>query len=262
MKRFASTVILILILPNLLFANIKGSLNIQNVREITVPKGYILSMDLWKSKDCVNIWFDQIEEFKRNNPHIKNPNHILVNQKIKIQDCRIPEEPQEEISENMSRIPNSNWFGGIYTGGSHLSEISDDTSKNGYNLGIKAGYDFDLETARVNLAIGYLINWEKTVDENNSLGAYEITTRMLTLESSYQKLISDKWSVGPMVNAVFGEDVGMKDHRNDQNLGIYGGVESIYSFNSKYQIELNLQQRLEYLNRFHLLGNIGIRIKL
>lgn len=258
-------VILILVFPNLLLAHPKDApLSIQKIKEITVTKGYILSMDLWKNKNCENIWFNQIEEFKKNNPHIKDPDRLLVNQKIKVQEC-IENEDQTSLpfsQDKELKNPHSNWFAGVYIGESRIDETPDDSAKNGYNLGLKIGYDWDLDTSRVNVALGYLINWEQTADQNNKLGVYQIITRMLTLESSYQKMITSNWSIGPMVTAVFGDEVGMKDSRDSQKVGAYGGLETLIHFNNKYNLEINLQQRLDNLKKTHLLGNIGLRFEL
>ena len=95
-------IFLALLVPQLLWANSHSrSDEIQKWVDVNPEKGYILSVDLHHEKMCSKIWTKQLREFKKMNPHIKDPNMILVHQKIKVQDCRveIKEVPQVALEE-------------------------------------------------------------------------------------------------------------------------------------------------------------------
>lgn len=156
---------------------------IQKWSEVIVPKGYVLSLDLYNQMECDKIWSKQIKEFKKHNKHIKDPNKLFVNQKILVQDCRLPTElailendvqkelePKKEalIQESLEK---DSKFIELYMGVSKLSELSNDTGKKGYSFGITLGKTKQLSKSKeLNLAIGIMHNASKTNDSKASSG--------------------------------------------------------------------------------------------
>jgi hypothetical protein len=255
-------ILLALLIPNLVFAG-QRSEEIQNWVEVTPQKGYILSVDLHNEKMCSKIWTKQVKEFKKQNPHIKDPNVILVNQKIKVQDCRVQiKEVEQPVLEQVKAeaVEKPEWFVGAFGGLSMLGSRSDDTAKNGHNLGIKIGKKFKVDDKKISLAAGYLYNQSKTTDNNNSLGVYEVTTEMFLLEASLLSQMSEKFELGPKVMMVAGKDISLTEQQDSRAVGLYVGAEALYKLSKKVDLELNLQQRIDELSRVNALGNIGIRV--
>ena len=131
-----------LLLTNLAWAN-SHSEEIQKWVDVKPQKGYILSVDLHNEKMCSKIWTKQIAAFKKMNPHIKNPDLILINQDIKVQDCRVEvqEVALKEIESKVAEQPKEKhkWFVGVFGGVSMLGGTNKDTAKNGYSFGMKVG---------------------------------------------------------------------------------------------------------------------------
>lgn len=260
-------IFLALLVPQLLWANShQRSEDIQKWVDVNPEKGYILSVDLHYEKMCSKIWTKQLKEFKKMNPHIKDPNMILVHQKIKVQDCRMeikevePEVAQEIIKKEEPQKPKPKWFIGAFGGGALIGGKSGDTSKSGYNLGIKIGQKIPMKNKQLSLAVGYMFNEIETRDRNNSLGAYEVRTEMLTAEASLLSKISEKVELGPRLLMLAGKDVSFTEEQDGRQFGLYLGAESLYKLSDKWDIELNLQQKIDDLSRINMLGNIGLRL--
>lgn len=265
MKNF----LMILAMVPSLVMSVERSSDISEWSEIKVEKGYILSIDLHKNKSCSKIWTKQISEFKKMNPHIKNPNMIIVDQKIKVQNCKVlvkevSKKIVEEIkgaviSKKVSELKELNYFAGIFVGGSVLSGMSNDTAKSGHNIGIKFGRNIKHKGNTASLGLGYLRNVSTTSDENNTLGVYKLTSHLFTLEGSYlfnQGVIS----IGPMITGILSPDVSLNESPQVQHFAVYAGVNSVFNISNKYQLEMNVQQRVDKLDRTNILGNVGIRI--
>lgn len=248
--------------PNLVFAQAARHSEIQSWVEVVAQKGYILSVDLHYEKMCSKIWTQQLKDFKKMNPHIKDPNLILVNQKIKVQDCRVVVKEVEApvmIEAKKEEIKKPEWFISAFAGASSLGGKDNDTAKTGYNFGVKAGRHFDVKNKKLAVAIGYLQNNSKTNDGNNSLGVYEVRTDMITLDASLLSSLSDKWQLGPKALAVFSKDVSLKDNQNGEAAGLYVGGEALYKIKDKLKLSLDIQQRLDDLSRLNLMGNVGLK---
>lgn len=154
--------------------------------------------------------------------------------------------------------PRPKWFIGVFGGGSLVSGKDGDTAKSGYNLGAKIGVKIPEKSAQLRIAAGYLYNDIKTQDDNNALGVYEVKTDMLTLEAAVLSSFG-KVELGPVLMMVAGKDISLKEQQKDQGVGLYGGVEGLYKLSPKWDLELNLQQRLDDLSRANVLGNLGVR---
>lgn len=252
------------LIPSLIFAQTRHE-EIQSWVEVTPKKGYILSVDLHYEKMCSKIWTKQLKEFKKMNPHIPNPNLILVNQKIKVQDCRVVvKEATKPELEEVKKTPEVihqklQWFVGVFGGASTIGEKSDDTAKNGISFGAKVGTKTKLGDKDLTLALGYLQNNSKTNDDNNSLGVYEVKTELITIETALLSSFSEKFQLGPKIMLVGGRDTSMTEKQDGHTLGAYIGADALYSLKKDLKLEMNLQHRLDDLSRVHLLGNIGLR---
>lgn len=249
--------------PSLLWANERG-VDIQKWVEVTPPKGYVLSLDLHHEKMCANIWSKQIKEFSKMNPHIKNPDLILVNQKIQVQDCRIEEKEVQAVAEikeeKPSKSKDDSWFIGAYAGASLLGAKSGDTAKSGYTMGVKVGRSIELKNKTLSLAGGYLYNQMETRDRDNNLGAYEITTKALTAEAALHYAMSEKLKLGPKALILAGKDVSFSESQASQNVSAYLGADGLYNLSRNLDLEMNIQQRVDDWSRVNILGNLGLRV--
>lgn len=224
---------------------------------LEVNKGYILSLDL-EEKECVNIWSKRIPEFKKQNPHIKDPDLLSIGKIISVQNCK----PSPVLTSSPILEDYQIFFPyvSVYTGASFLSETSADTKKLGYNMGVKLGYDLKLfgDYLRVGLAAGYLQVNSKTVGESTK-GIYEVKSHLYNIEAHVNREVSDKSHVGGLVNLVMGEDVSLKESTDGPKVGAYVGVENLYKLSKKLEMETNLQHRLDDLSRFNFLFNLGLK---
>jgi hypothetical protein len=259
---FKNIILITTVLSQIAYATSPKSSEIQSWKEITVKKGYILSIDLEKEQQCSKIWTKQIKEFKKMNPKVKNPDIILVNQKIKVQSCvvQISEQSENPVkpSEIIKRQPN--WFASVFAGVSQLGEKTDDTAKRGYSIGAKIGKNIPHKHNNLAISLGYLGNQSKTTDDNNKLGVYEITTHMITLQSAYLLSLSEKWSFGPELMAALGNDISMSDKNESSNLGLFAGLDLLYKVKKDTFIEFNIDQRMDDLSRTDVLANLGLKI--
>lgn len=247
------------------FGSSKLNSDIKEWKEITIKKGYILSIDLHQEQKCSKIWSKQIKEFKKMNPHIKNPDVLLVNQKIKVQSCKV--EITEVSDKNEKKIQNDQlienkpqWFFEAFAGVSSLGSTDTDTSKSGKSLGVKIGQNFLYKQNELSLSLGYLRNDSKTKNDNDKLGVYEITTHLITFEGAFHIPLTQKWSFGPELMMATGNDVSMSDNNQSKNLGIFGGLDLLYKIKSGMSIKLNVDQRIDDLSRSNVLTNLGIKI--
>ena len=256
--------------PGLVFADERFS-EIQSFKETIPEKGYILSVDLHEKKMCSKIWTKQISEFKKNNPQIKNPDFILVHQKIKVQDCRrvklkpkvyalkkatppLAYESKEKIEESRP-----SWFFGIFGGMSFLGGKSDDTAKNGYNVGYKLGKNFFIGDNTLGLSVGYFRNFAETVKSNNPLGDYQTERSIFTLEMSSVQKLGSSFHLGPVFTVVAGKDISLREKEVNTRVGAYFGLASLFDLTKKFQLELNGEQRIDDTSRLNLLTNLGVR---
>jgi hypothetical protein len=258
MKKF----LVVLMIPFSVFA--ERSPEIKSWNEIIPEKGYILSNDLFYEKMCSNIWTKQIQEFKKMNPHISNPDLILVHQKIQVQDCR--DSVEEEVAlvnpvavKQQPKEDENPWFVGAYIGGSFLSGKKHDTSKHGYSFGAKIGREHKLEDKTLQWAVGYFENTSYSRTAQDNLGNYKIKTPALSLEAAMLYDVGQKLKVGPMVTALISEDPSMSDSKKYRALSGYIGLDSLYPIYKKFDLEVNIQQAVD--SRVNVLGNVGLKYK-
>lgn len=262
MNKILSILTTVLLSTNSAFAK---SSEIMEWKDVIPQKGYILSVDLAKDKECSQIWTKQIKEFLKMNPHIKNADLILVNQKIKVQSCKMKIEQSQahDMEKHYESIPKPelpSWFIGAFIGMNHLAEKNGDTSKKGKSMGLKLGKIKEINNKLLSISLGALANSSQTIDDNDPLGVYEIKSVFATLETSLHFAISDRVYLGPQIMLMGGRDVSLSDKDKGHNVGAYIGASSLVDLSKYVRLELNLQQRLDEMSRLNLLGNIGLRL--
>lgn len=65
----------------------RSSSDIKDWDEVIVEKDFILSNSLQYHRFCNDVWGKQIEEFKKQNPHIKDVDKFNIGDRIKLQAC-------------------------------------------------------------------------------------------------------------------------------------------------------------------------------
>lgn len=236
--------------------------------DVKAKKGDIVSIQIQKN-DCSQIWSKQIKEFKKKNPHIKDPNKIKIGEKLSIQSCKKVSQKNEEPvsiqkshndSEYESDSIHLNRFIAIYGGINSLNEDSGDSGKKGSQIGIKLGYELLLIDDKViSAAIGYSQHHMESNDSHGKSPEFAIDNKLINLELHYQKYLSRSWRLGGLLNLVSGKDVSFREKNSSQNVGLFGGVEALYSINKKWDIDVNIQQRIDELSRQHLMSNLGLK---
>lgn len=240
---------------------------IQKWDDQVAEKGYILSLDLLNNKKCSNIWTKQIKAFLKKNPQVMDANLILINQQIKVQDCKIqieeatPAQIQEvapvQVVKAEEVIGEPNWFVGVFGGLSKLGGKSDDTAKEGSTLGLKVGQVRPLSGGKkLSLALGVMQNTAETIDSNDALGVYEVKSLLFTGEAA---LLFPVWKlhIGPKAMVVAGDDTSLRERGSKEPVGLYLGASILAPLTKSLDFEVDFQQKAE--NRLNILGNIGLR---
>lgn len=217
-------------------------------KEISAQAGYILSNDLHYNKKCSKIWTKQIREFKKQNPHIKDPNIIEINQKIKVQECQLPKEIIEvkkveeiKVTQELPIKKEKKYFINTFYGMSLVDRIfPDEIGNGGYNIGFKIG--------RINngffYSIGHLLNRNNVNEKNQyllNLGVFE----------DYEKFhLETKIELG------YGDDFTLIDKKRKMNYSLY--LSPFWKMTKDLYLGLDLGHGLD---RFNIFLNVGLRIK-
>lgn len=271
--------IMLALVPGMVSASERSS-DITAIKEVIPEKGYMLSVDLFESKKCSKIWTKQIDEFKKNNPEVKDPDFILVHKKIKVQTCRRVKfkkhnkrkiyaldaqtlEAQTLIYEQKEVVQDRpSWYFGVYGGASFLGGAIDDTPKNGFNIGFKFGKNFFIKDNTVSLSVGYLRNYAETVGNSNPLGDYQTQRVIYLLDLTSVQKLSSNFRLGPTVTLAVGKDVSLKEREINKPVGAYFGLVSLLDLTKSTQLELNVEQKIDDVSRLSLLTNLGVRFNL
>lgn len=265
MKKLA---LLILLASQLNYAQERQS-EIVKWTEVLPQRGYILSLDLWNEKMCSKIWSKQIAEFKRHNQEVKDPDLILVNQKIMVQDCRVEIKPvavqvppvfeAPVVAETMTETKGPGRFLEVLAGGSVIDAKDDNLARSGYSLGARIGTELALsEQSFLDLAVGGLFNSSKT---SGGFGQYQINSFVGTLEGAVDFSLDQDWQLGPKLTVLASDkDISLSQKDNGQRIGLYGGGNLLYRFNPDLSMELEVLQRLDQSPELNLLSNLGLRI--
>lgn len=235
---------------------------IQKFDEFKAPKGYVLSVDLHYTKMCSKIWTEQIKEFKKQNPSIKDPNIIAINQKIKVQDCRIEEDPVMAVEATPAPIDQKavvkdqrkrNLFILLSAELNKASKGNDNESNEGAGVKLEIGKYFRLSDDRmVKASLGVLSN--NTKMENSSEKHYQIVG---TADASYLFKMSENLSLGPNLGFIGGN--GFVNKENEKMLSAFAGVNLDYSLGEKFMLDLKVQNALESRSNIYTTFGIGFK---
>lgn len=80
------------------------------------------------------------------------------------------------------------------------------------------------------------------------------------MESSLLFQASEKIKIGPKALGLIGDDVNFSEGSSNQSVGLFLGGELTYKLNSDYKLDLDIQQRIDNLNRTNILSNFGLKI--
>ena len=232
-------------------------------KQVDVKKGYILSIDI-QNNECAQIWSKQIKEFKKKNPHIKNPNKIRVGAKLQVQSCKPKDVAQIEQSrpKNVSKEDHDvmalNQFIEVYGGISNLANDGSDSGKSGQIIGIRLGYELLVHGSHaIAIGLGYFKNSMETSDSNRP--QYKIDNHLASLDVHYNKFLSDRFRLGGLINLVGGNDVSLSDSDKGQRVGLYGGLEGLVMMNKNIDLTLSIQQRLDEISRQNTMSTLGLK---
>lgn len=264
-KKFLAVSLIIsnILLNSLAFAG-ERTVEIKKWEELNAPKGFILSNDLHFVKMCSKIWTFQIKEFKKQNPHVKDPNVISINQKIKVQDCRMEEvaKPTESpvivsspIKEKSVKSEESkNLFAIISAEYNSANSYDKDTKKDGYGLKIEAGKIFSIKhQEEIKASVGLLVNQTKSSEKIDKMISVNITA-----DGAYLFKVSDKVKLGPNLGLLAGNKAEIKDRdKSPADIQAFMGVNGVFKLTDKFSIDAKVGNALE--NRLHLLTTVGLQ---
>lgn len=163
---------------------------------------------------------------------------------------------QPEVKESIQKIS----FISLGVGANFLGETDSDTGKNGNSISIKIGKEMIATDKKLKLSLGYMFNSSETKDSNNSKGVYQINSNFLEVEGSYLKRFSDKIALGPKIELIGGDDVNLSDGSTNDSVGLLLGGEVEYSLSKKYDLTLDIKQRVDKTNRVNMFINFSLKI--
>jgi hypothetical protein len=236
---------------------------IQKFDEFKAPKGYVLSVDLHYTKMCSKIWTEQIKEFKKQNPTIKDPNIIAINQHIKVQDCRIQE--AEVLEEVIAEAPaqtkqvakkeerKRELFLLLSGQLNKAAEGSGNFANEGEGLKLEIGKYFKMsETRQVKASLGVLFNNTRMIDSDDKFSQI-----VGTGDVSYLFKLSNKVQLGPNLGILTGN--GFVNESNQKSLAGFAGVNLDYSLSEKFLIDVKVQNALESRQNIYTTFGLGYK---
>ena len=236
------------------------------VENIKIQKGYVLSIDLFNKK-CPKIWTKQIPEFKKNNPSVKDPNKLSINQDLKVQNC-LPEKQAEEKALVLSPVAKESlpskedkkdYFIILSKQFNKVNAKDGDSEKTGDGYKIDVGAYFKMkEEELLKLSLGYSKNESKY--DKISFTDLSMENYFLSLDASYLFQFKS-FLVGPDLMLLYSH-VGSsfeEGFHEDKQLSPFLGVNGIYNINKTFGIDLKLVNRVE--DRLNLWGTIGLEIR-
>jgi len=273
-------IILILTLSQFAFAADPES-GIKSWDDLTVSKGYVLSVDLQK-KECPNIWSKQIKLFKQENPAVKDPNLLSINQKIKVQSCQVevagpvmekapevmpkeaevlPPAPKVEtpVVQAVVKEKEAKNLVQISAESNSIQAQDGDSAKAGYGVKLELGRHFET-TEGQDLKVSLGILWNRT----KSIQGQAVTDLQLldpTLDLAYTFKVSDDFKLGPALSVIYDlSDATFRDvtSANTQTVGVYGGADLGLRLNSTLGLDAKVLNALE--NRTNLIETLGLEI--
>ncbi len=245
---------------------IKATKRFQEIKEwkdVKAKKGYILSNDLYYVQKCSPTWDIHVKEFKKENPHIKDPNVLSIGQTFKVQTCfaqEVVEVVKEEapvapavVQEAKKEEKQSDFFALVSGQLNKSNDGNDNSASKGAGVKLEVGKYFPIsEDRKVKVSAGVLFN--KTSLDNTDEETKKVTG---TLDASYLFKVNEKLSVGPNVEIFTGP--GFHDVKNKADrLAGFAGVNLDYSLNKRFSLDLKVQNALE--SRLNLNTTFGLGI--
>lgn len=138
-----------------------------------------------------------------------------------------------------------NPFVGVYSG---VSSVKEESSVEGTNLGLKMGMELLASSySSVALALGFMKNQAQ----------YDLSSNLINLEVQAARFLTDKFRLGGIFSLVGGESKSLSSE--EKLLGLYGGLSGQYQVNSSWDVESNLQQRVDEIQHRNILLNLGLK---
>lgn len=238
-----------------------GSLAQAQMRiEPVIPqKGYILSIDLVQKK-CEKIWSKQIGIFKKNNPHIKDPNILSIGKEIQVQNCMIQEqavikkeEPKKEISQEKKK--ESKKAGIMISVGAQYNSIDkkdSDEGKHGSGYRLDIGKRFENnKKSELKVSLGLIKNETKTDSD------LESKRDLLALDLGYLWNINSHIKIGPNAEILYNSiSSSFKNQPNKDKVNPYIGVDSEIKIYKDLFLDLKIQKSIS--ERMDFVNSIGL----
>lgn len=228
---------------------------------VTTGKGYVLSNDLFFNKMCANIWTKQVQEFKKENPHIKNPDILAINQTIKVQDCRIQEaevamiEDKKEIVVVKEDKKKSPYFAIVSAEYNTANEKGANARNEGGGFKVEFGRYFEMKVdQKIKASIGMLFN-NTNFDDGDGSKSERIVT---TLDGSYLFKMTENLHLGPAVGMFLSPKTTFETYPNskDDSFAVFVGGNAEYKLSEKFHVDFKLQNAVD--NRVNVMTTLGL----
>jgi hypothetical protein len=231
-------------------------------KKVRAKKGYILSNDLYYVQKCTPTWDVHVKEFKKENPHVKNPNVISIDEIITVQTCYSEEvkevakedpAPVKQVVEKKKENKKLEIFGLISGQVNKSADGDGNKASQGQGIKLEVGKYFKVsEESKIKASVGVLFN-KTSLDDSKE----ETEKTTATADVSYLMKINEKMSLGPNLGIFTGP--GFEDAKNLGN-GISGfaGANLDYKLNDKFHLDLKVQNALEGRVNINTTFGLGI----
>lgn len=228
------------------------------IESVIPQKGYILSIDLAK-KQCEKIWSKQISIFKKNNPHIKDPNVLSIGKEIQVQNCmkeiqsQAPlnqEQNQKQVSvkKDQKASQKSGFFISIGKELNSIDKKDSDEGKHGSGIRFDIGKRFyQKESSEIKTSLGIILN------ETNTDSDLKIEKKLLSLNIGYLYSLGSRIKIGPNAEILY-NSVGatFKNQPDRKSLNPYIGINGDIFLSKDLFLDLkigkSLNDRLDFVN--------------
>lgn len=241
--------------------NIIRSDEIEAWDELTAPKDYVLSNDLYYNRYCNKIWSKQIQAFRKKNPHIQDPDLISIGKQITVQRCKHfnPDlKVVEEIIKKEEKVAleeeKFDWVLGAFGGYVFLSSKGVDLEQKGPFYGVKLGYNFFLSEKWIYTPmIGYLRQEVKSDLE-------DLKIEGMIIQQVFAYDLGKGYFLGPEVSFLTGKNISLLNRPEEESYKIMGGVNLRKQFSPHFSYEISVIQAVEDINvREHLMYTLGLK---
>lgn len=242
--------------------NIIRSDEIEAWDEMTAPKDYVLSNDLYYNRYCNKIWSKQIQAFRKKNPHILDPDLISIGKQITVQRCKhfnpdlkvVEEIIKKEEEKTVAKDYRSEWVMGAFGGYISLGENKVDLEQKGSFYGLKLGYNFFLSEKWIYTPmIGYI-----NQKVSSSLG--DIKVEGMIIQQVFGYNLGSGYFLGPEVSFLTGKNVSLLNRNEEESYKIMGGLNLRKELSPRFSYELSVIQSIKDISvREHLMYSLGLK---